>query len=959
MKKLWFTLALCLAIATTAFAQASGTVTGTVSDEQGGVLPAVTVTIVGNDRTATFVTEADGKYRFLNLPPGTYRLTAELSGFSTVVREGVVVIVGQSVDLPIHLKVASVQETITVTGDSPIVDAKATGTATNFTQSELEKIPTSRDPWALLRTVPGVMVDRVNIAGNETGQQSNFQSKGTRPADAVWTMDGVVITDMAAIGASPTYFNYDNFEEIQVSTSGQDIKQQTGGVGLNFVVKRGTNQFKGGVRGFYTDDSLEGSNVPDEMAALGVTPETSDHNDQISDWGLELGGPLMKDRAWIYGSFSAQDIRLVRSAGNLIDRTLLDTWNIKGNVQATSKDMVSVLWFLGSKEKFGRSPGVAGITHQGPSTWDQGGSYVDGRPHGLLKVEDNRVMSSNFYLSGRYAYYNTGFGLVPQGGLDQEAGLSQRLGTSFGSYQQGLNIRPQHTVNVDTNYFTTSWGDIKMGGGWRRSDAFTGTLWPGNMILAFDNSATSQVARVYREGAGTNRVEFFHLYAGDTITKDRWTIDLGVRYDRQWGKALPSDIASNAGLPTVVPGVSFPGYDAPFTWNNFSPRAGVTYALDEARKTILRASFSRYAGQLDTGTVGYMNPSSVAGYADYGWNDLNGDHLAQENEVILSQFIGPGGGFNPANPTAVNSANRIDPDLEAPVTTSVVAGIDRELMPNLALQANYSFTRTTDFAGSTTYTPWIGSTGNDYSPGAVLTGALPDGSPYSVQTFIPNPAMVAAAGNGRILTNWEGYYSQYNGLELSLVKRLSDKWMARVGAAFIAANEYYDANPPRDNLGNPTRLDTEPLVNGGAFVVRSAGSGAGDIFIHGKWQFSANGLYQAPGGIDIGASLFGRQGYPFPVYRTSPLGLDGSQQRVLISPELDTFRLDDLWNLDLRAAKSFRFDRTSFEVMADLFNVMNANPILVRNRNAGSAAFNQPQQVLSPRILRFGVRVNF
>ncbi|HEX2342593.1 MAG TPA: carboxypeptidase-like regulatory domain-containing protein, partial [Vicinamibacterales bacterium] len=143
MKKLWFTLALCLAIASTAFAQASGTVTGSVSDEQGGVLPGVTVTIVGNDRTATFVTEADGKYRFLNLPPGTYRITAELTGFSTVVREGVVIIVGQTVALPINLKVASVQETITVTGDSPIVDAKATGTATNFTQSELEKIPTS------------------------------------------------------------------------------------------------------------------------------------------------------------------------------------------------------------------------------------------------------------------------------------------------------------------------------------------------------------------------------------------------------------------------------------------------------------------------------------------------------------------------------------------------------------------------------------------------------------------------------------------------------------------------------------------------------------------------------------------------------------------------------------------------------------------------------------------------
>ena len=218
-----------------------------------------------------------------------------------MIHDDIVVAVGQTVDLPMTMRVASVAETITVSGESPIVDTKAMGTATNFSQNELEKIPTSRDPWALLRTVPGVTVDRVNIAGNETGQQSNFQSKGTRSVDAVWTMDGVVITHMAAIGSSPTYFNYDNFDEIEVSTSGQDIRQPTGGVGLNFVVKRGTNQLKGGVRGFFTSDSLEATNLLGELRDLGVTPETADHIGQISDYGFELGGPIVKDKAWVYG----------------------------------------------------------------------------------------------------------------------------------------------------------------------------------------------------------------------------------------------------------------------------------------------------------------------------------------------------------------------------------------------------------------------------------------------------------------------------------------------------------------------------------------------------------------------------------------------------------------------------------------------------------------------------------
>ena len=258
MKRLLAWLVLCLAVAVPAGAQvSSGIIAGTIKDEQGGVLPGVSVILSGADRSAAFTTETDGRFRFLNLPPGTYTVSAELPGFSKIVREDLTVAVGSNLDLTFTLKVATVQETITVSGESPIVDSKAMGTATNFSQAELDKIPTSRDPWALLRTVPGVMVDRVNIAGNETGQQSNFQSKGTRPADAVWTLDGVVVTDMAAIGASPAYFNYDNFEEIQISTAGQDIKQPTGGVGLNFVVKRGTNAYRGGVRGFFTNDALE------------------------------------------------------------------------------------------------------------------------------------------------------------------------------------------------------------------------------------------------------------------------------------------------------------------------------------------------------------------------------------------------------------------------------------------------------------------------------------------------------------------------------------------------------------------------------------------------------------------------------------------------------------------------------------------------------------------------------
>jgi len=135
--------------------------------------------------------------------------------------------VGRNVELPVSLTVG-IAESVTVTAATPLVDRKATGTTTNITSDELTKIPASRDPFALMRSVPGVLVDRVNIGGNETGQQSNFVSKGTRPQDAVWTLDGVAITDMTLTGTSPTYFNWDNFEAIHVATAGQAIDDGRG-----------------------------------------------------------------------------------------------------------------------------------------------------------------------------------------------------------------------------------------------------------------------------------------------------------------------------------------------------------------------------------------------------------------------------------------------------------------------------------------------------------------------------------------------------------------------------------------------------------------------------------------------------------------------------------------------------------------------------------------------------------
>jgi hypothetical protein len=177
-KAVWASIAALVIFVNSATAQTpSGTISGRVIDATGLSLPGVTVILQGADLTQTFLTDAQGHYRFLELAPGTYKVTSALQGFATHVRDKVVLDLGKTVDLPVTMQISAVTETITVSAASPMVDAKQTGTATNFTADELSKIPTSRDPFGVMRTVPGVLVDRVNVGGNETGQQSNFATR--------------------------------------------------------------------------------------------------------------------------------------------------------------------------------------------------------------------------------------------------------------------------------------------------------------------------------------------------------------------------------------------------------------------------------------------------------------------------------------------------------------------------------------------------------------------------------------------------------------------------------------------------------------------------------------------------------------------------------------------------------------------------------------------------------------
>jgi len=211
-------LGLFLLTGAAAFAQLqTGNLYGKVSDQTGAVLPGVTVTLDTGEAPQVQVTNAQGEFRFLSLPPANYKIKAELQGFSPVEYPHISINVGRNTNIEVTMN-SAVEDVITVTSESPLLDEKAIRTGATISQNELQKIPTARDPWTVLQSTPGVLIDRVNVGGNESGQQASYTGPGSLATQSVWSVDGVVITDMAATGSTPAYYDFDSFEEMQIST---------------------------------------------------------------------------------------------------------------------------------------------------------------------------------------------------------------------------------------------------------------------------------------------------------------------------------------------------------------------------------------------------------------------------------------------------------------------------------------------------------------------------------------------------------------------------------------------------------------------------------------------------------------------------------------------------------------------------------------------------------------------
>ena len=979
--------ALCLMLfAVSGYAQfQTGNIYGKVQAKDGSVLPGVTVTLSGVGAPQTAVSDAQGNFRFINLSPGSYTLKAELAGYGTSTRAGITVRVAQSADVTMTLN-PSVSESITVTAEAPLLDVRKAGSGINVTKVEMEKIPTSRDPWTVLQQAPAVQVDRINVGGNQSGQQSVYNAKGADSAQNTWNMDGVNITDMGATGSSPLYFDFDSFEEMQITTGGADPRVMTPGVQLNMVTKRGTNDWRGSGRYFYTPGSYQASaKVPSEATPYLAQTNAINFN---RDFGGEFGGPVWRDHAWFWVADAENKISnqnsLPPGAVATFDNIILRDKNAKLNGQLLPSNSAVGFYTFGDKVRNARN---LSPTRPFETAWHQSG------PTRVYKLEDTQIFGSSLYLTGMWSKVEGGFSLIPNGGIGPTAPTSYRDLQNVWHNTRLFYIteRPQKQYRADGSKFFDIGSmnhELKFGFGYRSTPIGSQSGYPGPVQGYFRDRSDGYCNNRSIPGPGQCFTAFLtrfrdarfdekynDAYVGDTVLMGNLTIQAGLRYDIQKTKNTPSAVGPNPligdpltlpltglGVKTIqLPGISFGGDARQLKWNSVAPRVGLTYALGADKKTLLRAAYNRYINQIGSlinavNPIGYYSIFIVAG------RETDGDKVPQRNElqkVVGFYYI------DPAHPGSVDATIRADYHMHPPHSDELTAGFEREIMTDFSIGVNGTYRKYTDLLETRAeHTQGAGDffTRNDYVVGGTTAPVLPGGGgapdvsvPTRTYYVLKNPDDVPTFF---VVRNRPDYNRTFTGFDLTATKRLSHKWMLRGNFSWNDWKEHCGANAvadPTPTLGN---------CAGGVVVERSAGSGAfGNVFIQTKWSYNLTGLYQLPWDFSLGASLTGRQGYPRPI-RQEITGSDGITRDVVVAP-IGSLRFPNVYELDLRAAKDFRFmNRVGVTLSADLFNVPNQRTILQRQTLGGIGGddpgnFNRISEIQSPQVWRFGARINF
>lgn len=928
----------------------TGSIGGTVTDATGAVIGDAKVSVsgpalIGGARTIN--TDANGDYKFLELPPGTYTVRVEKTGFKAFVTSGVIVNTGVQVTTNARLDLGDVNQQVTVEATAVTIDTQHVTSQTVANQAVMEDIPNGRSPWAIGNSVAAVTSQVYDVGGSSGMQQSALTAHGSSTADQKFMIDGVSVNwPGGGGGATLMYYDMGMFQEVNYLVGAVPADVSQGGVYMNMVTKDGGNQFHGRFFANGASQGMQSNNVGRDLAeqlfnnlsaatkakvnlanVIPGTPitETYDYNGQF-------GGPLIKDKLWFFTSWRLWATNnLVAGSFNtdgtqaLNDNRISDEMG-KFSYQINSKNRLSLMYFRNQKNRYHRR--LQGSFGDNISTVLQNQPGYDADIKWTYVPTSHWVVDVGFALTAGktpYRYQNeVGPGVISV--------FDSATSTVFNAAQYNyLNPVYRGALDAFASYYTGALGgshNFKFGlqqtrDGFQQRYLVNGDL-QGVLINGVPDRATIFNTPINIQ---KNNMSNTGLYFEDTWTiRRRLTLSYGIRWERWYG-IIPAQ-TSPAG--TYVAARSYPEFDGP-DWRNWTPRFGFSYDVTGKGKTVVKGSANRYMqGQGVGNLLTAVNPLAFSS-ANVTWTDTNRDLIPQIGELNLASSNGFTGGLT----------THLDPKLKRPHSWEYSLGLQQELPGGVILSITGWYRSIVDQIGSEN----LAVPPSAYTPLTISVQGTP--------VVVYNQSAATKGMQNNLLINSKLLNQEYRGIDFTFQRRMTRRWMMVGGLTLGRYRGAFrgDVNSGigLDDLNNPNNsINRIGLLPNDAPVI-----------------FKLGGTYNLLWGIVFAGNFQHVTGYPvYGNYSIPSSTLVQGSQTIYVDPS-GFQRLPNVNLTDIRFSKIFSIkERWKIQPEFDIYNLGNVGTVTSVNQNVSAGTppgslFLNPTNVISPRLYKIGLRIDF
>ena len=989
--------ALVVAVAWPAIASAqTGAIAGVVKDESGGVMPGVTVEASSPaliEKVRTAVTDSDGLYRIVDLPPGRYRVTFTLTGFNTVAREGIDLSAGFTATVGAELKVGTLAETIVVSGQAPLVDVQNVRQQSVMNREVIESIPTGKTAQNFAVLVPGVIVSTAgsgltgqDVGGSVGDKQVALIVHGSRGQEMPLLYDGMRYNNMNATpGGSHVIWTMNNgaVQEFTIEVGSLSAEADVSGVRQNAVPKAGGNIFRTNLFASFTNDKFQSTGNVSDASRITKYP-------RIWDLNPAFGGPLKRDKVWFFGTYRYWG-QYEQPPGAFYDTVPFDnvyiadrgrpainqSWNqsVDGRItwQVTPKNKISMagdnlwrctcLWLAASNV----APEASAILK----------TY----PNFLGQVTWNSPVTNQILIDAGATFHPESWSLWPQPNVpwDTYAVIEQATNTSFNartSYTQHRSYQANYKFNVSyvtgAHAFKVGWQQMH---GWRQIDNWA--LGPATTLRLLNGVPSSLTQYAYPYATRAYMPWYMGLFAQDQWTMSKLTLNLGLRFDflnayvpAQTYEATPFTPARSFGRVDDVP-----------NWKDISPRFGFAYDLFGNGRTAIKAHVGRYLQGVTTAFADNSNPIVTSvNTINRTWRDDNGNFRPDCNLSDVSAN-GECGTMSNVNFGKQVITTTYDPDFllgwgKRPYDWEYQAGFSHEVISGLSMSATW----TRHAWSNHLVTDNLLASPSDYSEFCITAPSdprLPGGGGNQICGFTDvNPNKFGLVDN--LVTFAKNYGNQtdvYTGIDFTVNARLPNGILLQGGTS--TGHEVWDNcdvvgkvdNPAagpldlnRQGVSTPQVTNLNGITGPSKLYCRNAPPLQTQVKLLGNyplpWNMSVSATYQSIPGTQITASYVAPSSQIAPsLGRNLSAGANATATVQLVAP--GTMYGDRVNQLDARFTKTFKMrDNRRIQGFVDFYNLLNVGPVLVLNTAYG-AAWQFPTAVLPGRLVKFGMQLEY